>query len=401
MWQHQDEAICQFLKHRHGILEMATGTGKTRTAIRIMKELLNTEEIKQILVIVYGNDLLTQWYREVLQYIDDLMVYRWYGGYNEASRFLLYRGKKLLLVSRESSHLTMLLDRIEKDDPSGEVRKHTFLVFDEAHGVGSEQFRNSLKGRFEKYGFRLGLSATPVRVFDSEGTDFITKEIGPVIYSFGLEEAIRAGILCELSYIPISYQLTPEEKQKKKKLIAAFAIRKKNGDSPSEEDLYRDLARVNKLAQNKLLLFQKYLEKHPEILEQCILFVETKEYGKKLQQIIIDYTYQYHTYYAEDDRNNLLKFANGKFDCLITCRKISEGIDIKSVKNIVLFSSDRGHLVTTQRIGRSLRKNPYDVNKKACVVDFICESGRENDTTADQERKEWLSNLARVRSEER
>lgn len=395
MWQHQDEAIRCFLQHRRGILEMATGSGKTRTAIRIMEELLKSGEISQILVVVYGNDLLEQWYRELMLCMKDLRIYRWFGNYNEVLRFLLFEGKKLLLVSREGSRLTTVLDKMERNDPAGDVKKRTFFVYDEVHEAGSKQFREMLKGRLTEYRFCLGLSATPVRTFDPEGTEFITTEIGPVIYSYGLQEAIQAGILCSFSYIPIPYELTGEEKQKKKKLIAAFEARKKNGDPVAEEELYRELARVNKLAENKLVLFRDYLERHPEILDHCIMFVETREYGAKLQRILMDHTYRFHTYYAEDDRKNLLRFARGEIRCLITCRKISEGIDIRSVKNIVLFSSDRGHLVTTQRIGRSLRRNPDDPDKIACVVDFICESG--NDTTADEERKEWLSDLAKVR----
>ena len=70
-------------------------------------------------------------------------------------------------------------------------------------------------------------------------------------------------------------------------------------------------------------------------------------------------------------------------------------------KNIVLFSSDRGHLVTTQRIGRSLRRNPDDLEKRATIVDFICDcdNRQEEDITADMERENWLSQLSKVRGD--
>jgi hypothetical protein len=44
LWRHQDEAIAAFLNARAGILEMATGTGKTRTAIRIIQELVERDK---------------------------------------------------------------------------------------------------------------------------------------------------------------------------------------------------------------------------------------------------------------------------------------------------------------------------------------------------------------------
>lgn len=399
-WRHQDEAIQSFLQTGQGILEMATGTGKTRTAMRIIQELFDSAAITQVLIIMYGNDLLEQWYKELLLYFLDVRICRWYGGKNEFSRFQMGScDRKILLLSREGERVRDVLDRLEKRGGSLEVREKTLLIFDEVHGAGSEAFRDCLSGILSKYRYRLGLSATPIREFDEEGTAFIMKEIGPVVYTFGLKEAIERGILCEFSYDTISYELTEEEKNKKQKIIAAHEARRKMGQPVNEEDLYRDLARVNKLAVNKILLFQEYISGHPAILERCILFVETKEYGLALQKMLLAHTYNFHTYYSEDDYGNLERFAQGKLQCLITCRKISEGIDIRSVRNIVLFSSDRGHLVTTQRIGRSLRRNPVEPDKRARVVDFICDCGKRKteDTTADQERADWLRELSEVR----
>ena len=44
------------------------------------------------------------------------------------------------------------------------------------------------------------------------------------------------------------------------------------------------------------------------------------------------------TYYEGDEAQRLLDFARGRLDCLVSCHRLSEGIDIKSVRNIVLFS---------------------------------------------------------------
>ena len=109
----------------------------------------------------------------------------------------------------------------------------------------------------------------------------------------------------------------------------------------------------------------------------------------------------YHTYYSADHSNNLTRFANGELTCLITCKKISEGVDIKSVKNIILLSSDKGKLTTTQRIGRSLRLNPEEPDKRALIIDFVCINVQESEEreSTDQERKNWLSDLAKIRRE--
>ena len=68
--------------------------------------------------------------------------------------------------------------------------------------------------------------------------------------------------------------------------------------------------------------------------------------------------------------------------------------------NIFLFASDRSKLVTTQRIGRALRLDKKNPNKKATVIDFILDDFTENDNNADQERKEWLTKLSETRRNE-
>lgn len=64
---------------------------------------------------------------------------------------------------------------------------------------------------------------------------------------------------------------------------------------------------------------------------------------------------------------------------------------------IILFSSDRSRLVTTQRIGRALRLDKNNPEKKATVVDFVIEDSEENDNNADADRAEWLTELSQTR----
>ena len=67
-----------------------------------------------------------------------------------------------------------------------------------------------------------------------------------------------------------------------------------------------------------------------------------------VQDILMAQHVDFHTYYGDDDRGNLGRFARGELDCLVTCHRISEGIDIQSVNNIVLFASARARLETVQ-----------------------------------------------------
>ena len=82
-------------------------------------------------------------------------------------------------------------------------------------------------GELRRFEYRLGLSATPERCYDDDGNRFILEEIGPIIYRFSIEDAIRQGILCEFDYHPIEYELLEQDRQEIRRLIAAFdAVRK-------------------------------------------------------------------------------------------------------------------------------------------------------------------------------
>ena len=393
-WVDQDIAVKIFLEKEHGILAMATGTGKTVTAMKIINKLFDSGEIRRVVITMYGNDLLDQWAIQIRENYKNKQINYHYASQKMMKDFVMHPDDSILILSRDARNLSKLLDLFDR--LPGDYRNDTLFVFDEVHGAGSNTFVENLSGRLSPYRYRLGLSATPEREYDEAGNDFLLNEIGEVIFEFTLQDAIQKGILCEFNYIPLPYVLSDEEKLKKRKIIAAFNAKKESGEPVDEKDMFTQLALVNKTAVNKLEEFESLISQRPELLQKCIIFVQTMEYGAKLQEILVRYSDKYHTYYA-DDEINLENFAAGKIDCLLTCKKVSEGIDISSVTNIILFSSDRSRLVTTQRIGRALRLDKNNPEKKATVVDFVIEDSEENDNNADADRAEWLTELSQTR----
>lgn len=394
-WIHQDMAVKTFLEKEHGILAMATGTGKTITAMKIINKLFDSGDIRRVIITMYGNDLLDQWAIQIRENYKNKQINYHYAAQKMMKDFVMHPDDSILILSRDSKNLSRLLELFDR--LPGDYRNDTLFVFDEVHGAGSNTFVENLSGRLSPYRYRLGLSATPEREYDDAGNDFLLNEIGEVIFEFTLQDAIQKGILCEFNYIPLPYVLTEEEKLKKRKIIAAFNAKKESGEPVDEKDMFTQLALVNKTAVNKLEEFEGLISHRPDLLTKCIIFVQTMEYGEKLQKILVRYSDKYHTYYADDEKINLENFAAGKIDCLLTCKKVSEGIDISSVTNIILFSSDRSKLVTTQRIGRALRLDKNNPEKKATVVDFVIEDSEENDNNADAARAEWLTELSKTR----
>ena len=102
-WRHQDEALGKFLEAERGILNMATGTGKTRTALKILRALYEDNKIDTVIVSTDGNDLLDQWYAELLSARKDIgsKVFRHYKSAKEVEDFLLEPKNAILLVSRQ------------------------------------------------------------------------------------------------------------------------------------------------------------------------------------------------------------------------------------------------------------------------------------------------------------
>lgn len=390
-WRHQDEALQKFLAAERGVLDMATGTGKTRTALKILSSLLNDRKIDTVIVCTDGNDLLDQWYDEVLKLDAGIRIHRHHGESRQIDEFALNPRGALLLVSRKP--VARALKYLSSDQGN-----RTLLIHDEVHGLGSEGNRCNLAGLSDHIRYRLGLSATPERPYDEDGNHFIEEHIGPVLMTFELHEAIERGLLAPFNYYPLPYRLTDDENARITNTIKAHEARKAAGKPVSEKDLWIKIAHVYKTSESKLPIFATFIEDRQDLLQRCIVFTETMDYGYDALEIIHKHRSDFHTYFSGEDQSTLRRFAEGDLECLITCHRLSEGIDIKSLNTVILFSSEAGRLETIQRIGRCLRIDPNNPNKVANIIDFVRESGDDSRSNPDQGRQDWLMELSQVRA---
>ena len=393
-WRHQDEAVEKFLAAERGVLKMATGTGKTRTALKILEVLFARQDIDTVIVSADGNDLLDQWYRVLLDtrktLVRDVHIFKHYGGAREWQDFALDPSNAILLASREAAApaLRRLTD--------GQAER-TLLVHDEVHRLGSPANRKRLDGLSDKVRFRLGLSATPERTYDDEGNAFIEDHIGPELFSFGLKEAIERGILAPFNYFPLSFELTAADRERIKNIYGQRKAREVAGNPMADVEIQIEIARVYKTAENKLPVFSDFIQNNKPLLERCIVFVETQEFGAAVLDIVHGHRPDFHTYFSGEQSETLQRFLRGDLECLITCHRLSEGIDIPSLNSVILFSSEKGRLETVQRLGRCLRTDPDNLGKIANIVDFIRDSGEKEDPNTDEERRDWLIELSQVR----
>ncbi len=395
LWSHQRKAVECFLEKGHGVLEMATGTGKTRTALAAASVLKAQGKIESLIVTMEGTDLLKQWFADLCPWAEAngfSRVHRHFEVFHDREDYLLEPRGAILLASR--SALGAVLKGLRKTS-----RVPTLIIHDEVHDLGSPGGVMKLGGQPELFAFRLGLSATPERAYDAEGTAFIEGEIGPIVFRFGIEEAIRARILCPFRYVPLLYRLNDADKQDLQLVHRRKAAAAHNGQPWSDEQLAIEISRVYKKARQKLPAFAHFLAgQTPDFLKWAILFVEDREYADALYPLIHQRTHRFSCYYAEDPPEVLRRFVSGDFDCLITCHKISQGIDIRALEKVVLFSSASARLETIQRLGRCLRTNREQPDKVATVIDFVLasENGEPDPDGVDYGRYIWFQQLASI-----
>jgi superfamily II DNA or RNA helicase len=396
LWPHQRDALDAFLERRRGILEMATGTGKTRTALTILRHLIEASAIKTAIITADGTDLLDQWGGDLghtlSQSYPRYRLLRHYGPHHDRDEYLLDPENTVLLCSRQALQgVLKRLDRVAKS--------HALVVHDEVHRFGSASHVRELEGAADEVPWRLGLSATPDREYDEAGNDFIERNVGEIIFRYPLERAIADKVLCGFDYVPLEWDPSDEDKRRVQALVRRRAAKARTGDGDpmTEEEFRREVARVYKTSVEKVPVFASFVEAHPEALERCIIFLAEKAYGEYVREHIHAVTPRFHTYFDYDEASVLKEFAAGITNCLITCHRVSEGIDIRSVRTVVLLSADRARLETIQRIGRCLRTDPSDPGKRALVVDLIRRRATaDGDPTADEERREWLEGLSKI-----
>ena len=147
---------------------MATGTGKTFVSIACIREILKEEEQLVVIITCPFIHLLDQWQKNLKYWkYTSIVVHgsftKWEHNIKNQIYELNNNYKKNLIIL--TTHNTFSSDKFV--NLIKKIKCKTLLICDEVHGLGSPERRNGLH---ETYIYRMGLSATPLRWFDEEGT---------------------------------------------------------------------------------------------------------------------------------------------------------------------------------------------------------------------------------------
>ena len=223
------------------IYQGCTGCGKTVIAISAIRH--EIERGKNVLVLVPSKELLANWDKEIRRIITDIdiNVFLCRDGNNAWKS----NGNLSLWTSRSetvNNVVIAIMDTAAKPEFINAVNDgdHLFIVADEVHNMGSPTHRrifalNSCS--------TLGLSATPERFGDAEGTQSIIDYFGAVLQPpYTLQTALHDKILTPYFYYPKRVVLTPDEQadwdELTKKISKRIAMSRRGGDLKKSEDAF-------------------------------------------------------------------------------------------------------------------------------------------------------------------
>ncbi|MGL5618870.1 MAG: DEAD/DEAH box helicase [Tannerellaceae bacterium] len=327
---------------RSVMLQMPTGTGKTRLFVSIVKDLHNWSRQNNTNVKV----LLLAHRKELIQQIAQNVNIK----YNLSHGIIAAQSPEQREYDIQIGSVPTLTRRLEGwSDKDFDV-----IIIDEAHHVKADSYKRIL----QEYPNAkiLGVTATPYRL---NGAGF-RQEFEQLIVSDPVSEFIKKGYLCQYDY----FSITPDSNtQKAIESISKFALDGDYLDSALAEVIDTEGVRTNivhtylNYANGKKGLVYTINRAHNEHV--CKLF-NAKGIAAKAIDSQTDLR----------ERQAIVEaFRNGEFQVLCNVNIFSEGFDCPDVEFIQLARPTKSLSMFLQQIGRGLRV--ADNKPKAIFLDNV------------------------------
>lgn len=369
--QHQLRALEVWEERgRRGIFAHATGSGKTFTALCAIHDALNRREIP--LILVPSELLLTQWLGELRTTFEPygLRLLVCGGGHSEWRS-----GNRLRAWSRPREEgpphaILATIQTATSEEFLSQIRtgEQLFVVADEVHRLGAPSAQRILK---LPSGPRLGLSATPERAGDPEGTAAIFAYFGGIAPPpFTLFDAIDAGALTPYAYHVHRISLTQDEQDRWHELSkeirrAAARIHDAEGRESHAERMLRRLlirrAHIVKGAAGKVDAAVSIVLHAYQPGQRWIVYCDDQQQLAAVRSALrnagVGDVFEYHSAMTGDPARTLRLFETAG-GVVVSIRCLDEGVDIPAVSHALILASSRNPREFVQRRGRVLRKWP-------------------------------------------
>lgn len=368
-----------------GIISMATGAGKTITALICATRLQNRLSDSPLLVVISAPSIpiIAQWVNEVKKFgiraIAPSLESDIASSLTGVFMALGVGGTHVLVVSNKTlcspnfqSTLTQKLN--------SKIR--TMFIADEAHTLGAKGFIANKPLFFER---RLALSATPERQYDPDGTQEIFSFFGDPVYNFGLDRAIGFCLSPYKYYVhvtPLGGDELYEYLEITRRIGAHIAKTKANiTDDTDDETLTGLLIRRRSIIETavaKISLLQNLLEHRGlRSLTHTLIYVSAKnpnqfeDVGIVLKELDIRWApvTQDTTAKSRLLEETLRTFEKGGYQVLLAKKVLDEGVNIPNIREAFIIASSTVEREWIQRRGRVLRLHPD--KDFAMVHDFL------------------------------
>lgn len=384
---HQEAAIESWFKENgRGIFQMATGSGKTVTTLATAAKLAAVARDRDsklvIVVAVPYKHLAEQWRSEAQAFgFDPLICYE---SFDEWAPTLQ---RKLTALKLDTERLCFAITvnatfcTYRFQEILGDIEAPILFVADEMHNMGGERIRHILPKHAK---FRLGLSATPDRHNDDEGTAAIRDYFGKTVAEYSLEQAIADGTLTRYFYHPVLVEFTNDEMEKYTDLstrIAREMARGADSDDGENEALKYLLIERSRLignAEGKVPALRNLLSERRGSNFNLVYCGDVVSDGERsvdrvLRLIGVDLGMRANRFTSSESnaerREILAKFGSGEVQALVAIRCLDEGVDVPRTETAYILASSLNPRQFIQRRGRVLRRAPG--KEFAHIYDFI------------------------------
>ena len=383
-FEHQGKAVDAWCTEGHrGVLEMATGSGKTITAMICAFRLYEVSKPLLIVVAAPYVPIVQQWCEEIEAFGLRPVNLSGITGASARAREI-NRIRRSLRAGSKDAEAIVVTHRLLCDSTfQAELKKftcYTMIVGDEVHNLGSEGFTGSPPQFFKS---RLGLSATPIRQYDEQGTEALFSYFGPVVFRYTLAEAI-GRCLVEYDYHVHTVGLTREEMDIWYEITAKIRANFWRYDDgiPDEflSKLLRDRRVVLETAQEKIGCLKQTLEKeNRRTLRHTLIYASDKAPAQleAVNRLLRGLGLLYHqlTHRETGDREKtsgiISSFQDGTLRVLTAKRVLDEGVNIPQIRKAYILASTTVERQWIQRRGRLLRKCPEIGKDSSEIHDFI------------------------------
>ncbi|MBM0740252.1 DNA phosphorothioation system restriction enzyme [Phormidium sp. CLA17] len=390
---YQQQAIDNWFANKgRGTLKMATGSGKTITALAIAAELYRksvqqNKPLQGLLIVCPYRHLVTQWEAEVHKFgLQPVLAFEtlqsWQGELQSQLLAVLSGNQRFVTVI--TTNATLIRDSFQSQLQF--FPKRSLIIGDEAHNLGATRLESSLPQEIK---LRLALSATPERYFDERGTERLFEYFGSVLKpEFTLRDAIAAKALVPYLYYPVLVELTEPEIERYEELTGRIGRAIGIGGDADDNELLTALlmqrARIVGAATNKLDALRQIMSTRLQTSHTLFYCGDgsvedelTEESHRQIAAVTAllqdDLSYRVKTYTAEtilEEREELrYQFMEGILQGLVAIRCLDEGVDIPAIQTAVILASSSNPRQFVQRRGRILRPSPG--KERAELFDMI------------------------------